>query len=115
MPRALHLDDSGLTLEYSGLMLLGTLHRRLRVPWSAVVGVATEPYDERHGAHGRFRRHGRSLFASFDDPRRVVRLRLDRRAPGAPAYDEIVLGAENPAAFAARVCSRLSAARPLAA
>jgi hypothetical protein len=113
MPRTLELRDDGLAVSFRGLVRLGTLRRRLDVPWSAVREVAAEPYVELEpsplapvaprlgrAAHGRFRRAGRWLFLSFEDPCRVVRLRLDRRAAG---FDEIVIGAREPAKLAAAI------------
>jgi hypothetical protein len=86
------------------------------VPWSAVQEVAAEPYVElaasplkpvapklSRAAHGRFRRAGRWLFLSFEDPCRVVRLRLDRRTAG---FDEIVLGDREPARLAEAIAAR---------
>ena len=116
MPRTLELRDDGLAVSFRGLVRLGTLRRRLVVPWSAVHEVVAEPYVElepsplmpvaprlSRAAHGRFRRAGRWLFLSFENPCRVVRLRLDRRAAG---FDEIVLGHPEPAALAAAIAAR---------
>jgi len=118
MPRDLHLDDDGLTVEFRGLLLVGTLHRRVRVPWAAVREVSTEPYAlrppplrlGRHALrrelHGRFRRARRWLLISFSDPDCVVRLVLDRSVRGAPAFDEVVLGDPDPAPLAERIRAR---------
>ncbi len=106
MPRALHLDDDGLTLEYSGLLALGTLQRRVRVPWTSIRAVCEGAWPRRE-AHGRFRRAGRRLFLSFDDPGRVVRLRLD----GAH-YDEVVIGADDPPALVEQIVARISPPAP---
>ena len=104
MPRVLRLDDDGLTIEYSGLLLLGTLQRRVRVPWTQIRAACAETWPRRE-AHGRFRRAGRRLFLSFDDPRRVVRVRLS----GA-VYDEVVIGTDDPRALVAQIVSRISPA-----
>jgi hypothetical protein len=117
MPRTLELRDDGLAVSFRGLVRLGTLRRRLVVPWSAVQEVVADPYVElepsplapvaprlSRAAHGRFRRAGRWLFLSFENPCRVVRLRLDRRAGG--GFDEIVLGHPEPAALAAAIAAR---------
>ena len=102
MPRVLHLDDDAITIEYSGLLLLGTLQRRVRVPWSSIREVCAGAWPRRE-AHGRFRRGGRRVFLSFDDPRRVVRLRL----AGGP-YDEIVIGADDPPSLASQIAARIT-------
>jgi hypothetical protein len=106
MPRTLHLDDDGLVLQYSGLLALGTLQRRVRVEWSSIRAVCEGAWPRRE-AHGRFRRAGLRLFLSFDDPRRVVRLRL----AGAP-YDEVVIGADDPPALVRQIAARISPAAP---
>jgi hypothetical protein len=101
MPRALHIDDDALTVRFSGWMVLGTLQRRVRLPYAAVRSVRVEPWPRRE-AHGRFARNGRRLFFSFDDPHRVVRLDL----VGGP-YDEAVIGAPDPRALARAIeCRR---------
>jgi hypothetical protein len=110
MPRVLHLDDDALTIEYSGLLLLGTLQRRVRVPLEQVRAVCVDAWPRRE-ADGRFRRRGRRVFLAFDDPRRVVRLRLGAAAP----YDEVVVGADDPKELAARIAARISPAPALAA
>ena len=46
MPRTLELRDDGLAVSFRGLVRLGTLRRRLVVPWSAVREVAADPYVE---------------------------------------------------------------------
>ena len=62
--------------------------------------------------HGRFRRSGRWQLLSLEDPQRVVRLRLDRRARGAQGFDEVVVGDRDPSRLAAAIAARagLSAA-----
>ena len=104
MPRHLHLDDDGLTVAFTGGLRLATLHRRLFVPWAGVRDVSDAPYDG-PPLHGRFRRRGRWVFLSFDDPRRVVRVEVDPGAPGAPPYDELVFGADDPRALASRIAA----------
>jgi hypothetical protein len=104
MPRTVHLDDDGLTIEFTGLLLLGTLQRRVRVPWSQIREVCDGAWPRRE-AHGRFARAGRRLFLSFDDPRRVVRVHL---ASG--PYDEVVIGAEDPRSLAEQIAARISPA-----
>jgi hypothetical protein len=118
MPRSLDLDDDGLAISFKGLVRLGTLRRRLVVPWSAIRGVHIAPFDLQptplgavaprlgRSAHGRFRRRGRWQFLSFEDPRCVVRLEVDRRAPGAQGFDEIVVGARDPRSLAALIAAR---------
>lgn len=127
MPRSLHLDDDGLVVDFSGILLLGTWRRRLRVPWAAVRVVRVEPYPLRplplkvgrstlgRSAHGRFRRGRRWLFLSFSDPACVVRLELDRSVPGASGFDEAVFGVEDPVALAAAIAPRLNRPAALAA
>jgi hypothetical protein len=105
MPRRLELTDDGLALSFSGFLRLLTLRRRLEVPWSAVRGVRVGAY-EGGSVHGRFRRSGRWQFLSFEDPGRVVRLDLDRRAPGAQGFDEVVLGDRDPSRLAAAIAVR---------
>jgi hypothetical protein len=96
MPRRLHLDDDALTIELSGLLALGTLHRRVRVPWTAVTEVRADALALRRARHGRFAAGRRATFLSFEDPARVVRIAIDRRAPGAPRLDEVVVGHAEP-------------------
>jgi hypothetical protein len=111
MPRRLELTDDGLALSFTGFLRLLTLRRRLEVPWSAVRDVHAGAY-EGGAVHGRFRRSGRWQFLSFEDPQRVVRLRLDRRARGAQGFDEVVVGDRDPSRLAAAIVARagLSAA-----
>jgi hypothetical protein len=106
MPRALHLDDDALTVRFSGWMALGTLQRRVRLPYAAVRSVRVEAWPRRE-AHGRFTRNGRKLFFSFDDPQRVVRLDL----VGGP-YDEAVIGTPDPRALARAIECRLARLDP---
>jgi hypothetical protein len=118
MPRSIHLDDDGLAISFKGLVRLATVRRRLVVPWSAIRGVHAGPIDlgpaplgvvaPRLGrsAHGRYRRGRRWQFLSFEDPRHVVRVQLDRRAPGAQGFDEIVVGARDPRALADAIAVR---------
>jgi hypothetical protein len=118
MPRCLDLHDDGLAISFKGLLRLGTLRRRLVVPWSAIRGVHAGAFELEptplsavsprlgRSAHGRFRRRGRWQFLSFEDPGRVVRLDLDRRAPGAQGFDEIVVGARDPRSLAAVIAAR---------
>jgi hypothetical protein len=118
MPRSLDLDDDGLAISFKGLLRLGTLRRRLVVPWSAIRDVRADPFDLQptplgavaprlgRSAHGRFRRGGRWQFLSFEDPRCVVRLELDRRAPGSQGFDEIVVGTRDPRSLAAAITAR---------
>jgi hypothetical protein len=105
MPRRLEITDDGLALSFSGFLRLLTLRRRLEVPWSAVRAVRAGAY-EGGSVHGRFRRSGRWQFLSFEDPGRVVRLDLDRRAPGAQGFDEVVLGDRDPSRLAAAIAAR---------
>lgn len=92
MARTLHLDDDGFTVELSGLLALGAFHRRVRVPWAAVRDVRAGALDAPRGRHGRFRRGRRLQFLSFEDPGRVVRVEIDRSVPGAPRFDDVILG-----------------------
>jgi hypothetical protein len=110
MPRSLRIDDDALTIEYSGLLVLGTLQRRVRVPWKQIRSVRADAWPRRE-ADGRFRRAGRRLFLAFDDPRRVVRLNL----AGGGAYDEVVVGADDPRRLVAEIAARLSPAPARAA
>ena len=105
MPRRLELTDDGLALSFTGFLRLLTLRRRLVVPWSAVRGVRAGAY-EGGAVHGRFRRSGRWQFLSFEDPQRVVRLDLDRRARGAQGFDEVVVGDRDPSRLAAALAAR---------
>jgi hypothetical protein len=118
MPRSLDIQDDGLAISFRGMLRLGTLRRRLVVPWSAIRDVHAGPFDLQptplgavvprlgRSAHGRFRRSGRWQFLSFEDPGCVVRLDLDRRAPGAQGFDEIVVGAGDPRSLAAAISAR---------
>ena len=92
MPRRLRFDEEALTIELTGLLRLGALHRRIRVPWTAVRDVRAGASDAGRARHGRFRRGRRVQFLSFEDPGRVVRLEIDRSAPGAPPFDDVVVG-----------------------
>ena len=105
MPRRLELTDDGLALSFTGFLRLLTLRRRLVVPWSAVRDVRAGAY-EGGAVHGRFRRSGRWQFLSFEDPQRVVRLHLDRRARGAQGFDEVVVGDRDPSRLAAAIADR---------
>ena len=106
MPRRLRFDEEALTIELSGLLRIGALHRRVRVPWSAVRDVRAGASDAGRARHGRFRRGRRVQFLSFEDPGRVVRLEIDRSAPGAPPFDDVVVGAERPGRLAVEVRRR---------
>jgi hypothetical protein len=105
MPRRLELTDDGLSLSFTGFLRLLTLRRRLVVPWSAVRDVRAGAY-EGGAVHGRFRRSGRWQFLSFEDPERVVRLHLDRRARGAQGFDEVVVGDRDPSRLAEAIAAR---------
>jgi hypothetical protein len=96
MPRSLHLDDDALTVELSGLLALGALHRRIRVPWTAITDVRADAVALRRARHGRFVAGRRVTFVTFEDPARVVRIAVDRRAAGAPPLDEVVVGHAEP-------------------
>jgi hypothetical protein len=118
MPRSIDFDDDGLAISFKGLVRLGTLRRRLIVPWSAIRGVHAGSFDLEatplrvvaprlgRSAHGRFRRGGRWQFLSFEDPRCVVRVELDRRAPGSHGFDELVVGARDPRSLADAIALR---------
>lgn len=107
MPRLLHLDDDGLTVELRGLLVLGALHRRVRVPWTAIAAVEPASLPAGRGRHGRFRA-GRSVrFLTFEDPARAVRIAVDRRADGAPPFDEVVVGHPEPAWLVRQLRHRL--------
>jgi hypothetical protein len=110
MSQRLHLDDDGLTVELAGLLALGALHRRVHVPWTAMAEVRPDALAVRRGRHGRFVHRRLVSFLSFDDPRRVVRIRVDRRAPGAPAFDEVVVGHAAPAWLTRQIARRVTAA-----
>jgi hypothetical protein len=110
MPRRLRLEQDGLTVELSGLLALGALHRRVHVPWAAVAEVRAGAVAARRGRHGRFVRPRRVSFLSFEDPSNVVRIVVDRDAPGAPAFDDVVVGHTAPACLVHEIARRLTPA-----
>ena len=107
MARHLHFDDDGLTIEFRGLLVLGVLQRRVHVPWKAIEEVRAGASDAARARHGRFRRGRRQQFLSFEDPGQVVRLAIDRSVPGAPPYDDVVLGCGRPGRLAVEVRRRV--------
>jgi hypothetical protein len=106
MPRHLSIDEEALTIELTGFLRIGALTRRIRVPWTAVRDVRAGASDAGRGRHGRFRRGRRVQFLSFEDPGQVVRLEIDRAAPGAPPFDDVVVGAQRPGRLAVEVRRR---------
>jgi hypothetical protein len=109
MPRRLHLDDAALTVQLSGVLALAAMHRRVVIPWSAIAEARTDALALRRPRHGRFVHARRVSFLSFEDPARVVRLLIDRGAPGAPRLDEVVIGHAEPDWLARQVRRRLAA------
>jgi hypothetical protein len=109
MPRHLEFDQSGLTIEFRGLLRLAAMHRRVHVPWPAVADVRAGATEAPRGLHGRFRRGRRLQFLSFEDPGNVVRLVIDRSVPGAPPFDDVIVGCGRPGRLVVEVHRRVSA------
>ncbi|HWM54329.1 MAG TPA: hypothetical protein VNO20_02940 [Solirubrobacterales bacterium] len=106
--RHVHLSDEAVEVRFTGLLSLKTLRRRLSVPYSRIVLVSTEPFDDKRGLlriagyalgrslHGLFRQRGRWLFLSFENPRQVIHLKLDPTGAGWPRLEEVVLQVPDP-------------------
>jgi hypothetical protein len=109
MPRHVSFEQSGLTIEFRGLLRLATMHRRVHVPWEAVADVRAGATDAPRGLHGRFHRGRRLQFLSFDDPQEVVRLVIDRSVAGAPPFDDVIVGCGRPGRLAVEVRRRVQA------
>jgi hypothetical protein len=113
--RQFELHDDAAEVRFTGLLPLKTLRRRLLLPYEEIRSVSTEQFTRRRGLlrvagfalgnslHGLFRREGRWLFLSFEDPRQVVNIELD---PERRKVSELVIQVPDPVALAAALDRR---------
>jgi hypothetical protein len=120
-PQITFSDDS-LHIELRGVAAVGSLRRRVDVPFRQVRGVEVGPLESKRPALwrlgglaagsrlvGTFRRDGRWLFLAVHRRDRVVRIILDGAGPERVRFSEVVLGADDPDALASAIRARTGA------
>ena len=121
----IELTEDALQIRLRGLAMVGSLRRRVDVPYRSIKDVRVGPLPAgrpqlwRLGGlaagdrlFGTFRRDGRWLFLAVHRRDRVVHLRLDGTGPERVRFAEVVVSSDDPDALAARLRARtLSGAR----
>ncbi len=127
MSNAPHIElcDDALQIRLRGLPRVGSLRRRVDIPYRSIQAIEVGPLPAgrptlwRLGGlaaggrlFGTFRRDGRWLFLAVHRRDRVVHLRLDGTGPERVRFAEVVVSSDDPDALAAALRDRIGLGAP---
>jgi hypothetical protein len=112
MSRTIEFEDDALIVRFTGLVHYASLTEELRIPYSTIRSVSTDPFEPPRGTlrwfgtdvpftdikEGRFGFAGEWYFFSVEDRRKAVTLRLEGYAYGGTPQPlhVVVLGSHDP-------------------
>ncbi len=121
----IELSDDALRIRLRGLPMVGSLRRRVDIPYRSIQGIEVGPLPAGRPALwrlgglaaggllvGTFRRDGRWLFLAVHRRDRVVHLRLDGSGPERVRFAEVVVSSDDPDALAAALRDRMGLGAP---
>lgn len=126
MPRTVEFEEKELVVRLTGLVHYESITTELRIPYTAIAGVSTAPFQPPVGTtrdygtdvpftdihEGRYSHGGEWYFLSLEDRRKAVTLRLEnyRQGDTPEPLRVVVLGSHDPEGLAMAIRAHLPGA-----